>query len=257
MIVGLIPARSGSKRVPNKNVRDFNGHPLMAYTICAALQSGVFDKVLVSTDSVQYADIARSYGADVLMRPESMATDTSPDIEWVAHALGRLPDYELFSILRPTSPFRQPETIRRGVALFQNAMNADSLRAVAPCGEHPGKMWTIVGTQLQPLLLQPKQPFHSSQKSTLPKVYTQTSGLEVAWSKTVFEKGSIAGEVIVPFIMEGAEAHDLNTPEDWVIAQWYLDKGAKLPDVKEVDSGGSYVRGWEDRVPSGKPVGCP
>lgn len=235
MNVALIPARAGSKRVPNKNIRFFNGHPLMAYTICAALNSEVFDKVLVSTDSNEYASIAQSYGADVIKRPDEMATDTSPDIEWVTHALGRLPEYDRFAILRPTSPFRSPETISRGVALFLSARAADSMRAVAPCGEHPGKMWTIRGGQLVPLLLQPApQPWHSSQKSTLPLVYTQTSGLEVAWTKTVFEKGTIAGDVIVPFIMEGAEAHDINTEEDWVLAQWWLDKGAKLPEVRVV-----------------------
>lgn len=232
--VGLIPARAGSKRVPNKNVRLFAGHPLIAYTIAAARDSGVFDKVIVSTDSREYASIAQAYGADVLMRPDDMATDVSPDIEWVVHALGRLPLYDAFSILRPTSPFRMPATIKQGVELFLSA-KADSLRAVAPCVEHPGKMWTIRGAQLVPLLLQPQpQPWHSSQKSTLPVVYTQTSGLEVAWTDTVFKKGTIAGDVIMPFIMSGAEAHDINTEEDWVLAQWWLDKGAKLPVARSI-----------------------
>ncbi len=89
-MVALIPARSGSKRVPDKNIRLLAGHPLIAYSIAAALQSKVFDKVLVSTDSERYADIARHYGADVpFMRPPTIAGDTSPDIEWVAYTLNR------------------------------------------------------------------------------------------------------------------------------------------------------------------------
>src|SRR5262245_24908544 len=109
-LVALIPARSGSKRVIDKNVRLLASHPLIAYTIAAARMSGIFDAVICSTDSERYADIARYYGAEVpfLRRPE-FATSISPDIEWVEDALKRLQaegrGYECFSILRPTSPF--------------------------------------------------------------------------------------------------------------------------------------------------------
>ena len=233
MNVALIPARSGSKRVPNKNVREFNGHPLMAYAIWGALKSNVFTSVVVSTDSAQYGDIAHKYGADVVMRPPEMATDISPDIEWVAHALGLLRWANVFSILRVTSPFRQPNTIRRAMEHFTNTP-CDSLRAIAPCGEHPGKMWVVRDKYMTPLLLQPKVPWHSSQKPTLPMVYTQTSGLEIAWAETVFNQGTIAGERVIPFMLEGAEAHDINTEDDWLIAENWLKKGARLPEVKTV-----------------------
>src|SRR5262245_20477732 len=104
--VGLIPARAGSKRVPNKNVRVLNGHPLLAYSISAALDSGVFGKVLVSTESPEIAELARRYGADVpFLRPAELAGDKSPDIEWVQHTLRELQQrgehYDCFSILRP------------------------------------------------------------------------------------------------------------------------------------------------------------
>lgn len=100
-IVGLIPARAGSKRVPNKNVLRLHGHPLLAYTISAALDSGVFEKVIVSTDSDEYAQIALHYGAEVpFLRPNSLAQDSSADIGWVAHALESLAligyEYEIF-----------------------------------------------------------------------------------------------------------------------------------------------------------------
>src|SRR6185369_8810084 len=87
-IVALVPARAGSKRVSDKNVRPLGGHPLLGWTIASALQSGVFAAVVVSTDAERYAGIARDYGAEVpFLRPEGMASATSPDIDWVAHAL--------------------------------------------------------------------------------------------------------------------------------------------------------------------------
>ena len=90
-IVALIPARSGSKRVSDKNVRELAGHPFLAYSVAAALDSGVFDAVIVSTDSEEYARIGRHYGAEVpFLRPPEMATDTSPDIKFVEFTLRRL-----------------------------------------------------------------------------------------------------------------------------------------------------------------------
>ena len=87
-IVGFIPARAGSKRVVDKNVRLLSGHPMIAYTIRSAIDSGVFDRVIVSTDSERYAAVARHYGAEVpCLRPPEIATATSPDIEWVVHML--------------------------------------------------------------------------------------------------------------------------------------------------------------------------
>ena len=117
-IVALIPARAGSKRVPQKNIRRLGDHPLIAYTIAAARESGVFRDVLVSTDSEEFAKIARHYGAEVpFLRPRVMAGDTSRDIEWVEHTLRELEQvgrrYGCFSLLRPTSPLRTAETIRR------------------------------------------------------------------------------------------------------------------------------------------------
>src|SRR5688572_7264244 len=122
-IVALIPARAGSKRVPDKNVRPLAGHPLIAYSIAAARQSGVFAAVVVSTDSERYADLVKHYGAEApYPRPPEMAGDFSPDIEWVSHTLERLRAegrrFDCFSILRPTSPFRHARTIVRAWRQF-------------------------------------------------------------------------------------------------------------------------------------------
>ena len=92
-IVAFIPARSGSKRLPNKNIKSFCGHPLLAYTVRAAVDSCVFDSVICATDSKLYADIAKYYGAEVpFLRPGKISTDKSPDIEWVTWMLKALKD---------------------------------------------------------------------------------------------------------------------------------------------------------------------
>ncbi|NOX63192.1 MAG: acylneuraminate cytidylyltransferase family protein [Chloroflexi bacterium] len=240
-IVGLIPARAGSKRVRNKNVRLLAGHPLMAYTIAAALQSNVFDAVIVSTDSAQYADIARHYGAEVpFLRPAEFAGDLSPDIEWVEYTLKRLVDegrsFDCFSILRPTSPFRQPETIQRAWREFLAEKGVDSLRAVEKCRQHPGKMWVVRGRRMTPLLplSPPEQPWHSSQYQSLPVVYVQNASLEIAWTRVVFEERTIAGNVLMPFFTQGMEGFDINAEKDWWYAEHLLTRGeAHLPRVSQ------------------------
>lgn len=239
--VALIPARAGSKRVRDKNILPLAGHPVMAYTIAAALQSGVFRDVVVSTDSEVYAAVARHYGAEApFPRPAEIAGDLSPDIEWVAYTLGRLRDagrrYDCFSILRPTSPFRLPETIRRAWDAFRAEEGVDSLRAVERCKQHPGKMWVVRGRRMVPLLplSPPERPWHSSQVQALPEVYVQNASLEIAWARVVFEEGTIAGNVVMPFFTEGHEGFDVNRPPDWALAEQLAASGeARLPSVPQ------------------------
>ena len=248
--VALIPARQGSKRVPGKNVRVLNGHPMMAYAIAAAVDSGVFDSVIVSTDSEEIAAIARHYGADVpFLRPAAFAGDTSPDIEWLEHALSTLQAsgrrWDCFSLLRPTSPFRTAGTIRRAWAVFTAQDGVDSLRAVEKCTQHPGKMWVVRGERMFPLMpfANPlpgggEQPWHSTPYQALPAVYVQNASLEIAWTRVVFERRTIAGDVLVPFVTEGYEGFDINDPSDWMVAERLLADGAvTLPAVRQTPYG--------------------
>lgn len=238
-VVALIPARAGSKRVPGKNIRPLAGHPLIAYTIASALQSGVFADVVVSTDSSEYARIANHYGAWIpFVRPVELAGDVSPDIEWVDYTLRRLAEmgkaYDCFSILRPTSPFRQPDTIRRAWRQFLSAVGVDSLRAVEKCKQHPGKMWVLQDNLMRPLLPQPssEQPWHSRQYQSLPEIYVQNASLEIAWTRVVMEGRTIAGDVLVPFHTEGYEGFDVNQPLDLRVAELLVQEGrVRLPDV--------------------------
>jgi N-acylneuraminate cytidylyltransferase len=238
-IIALIPARSGSKRVPDKNIRPLAGHPLIAYSIVAAKQSGVFTDIIVSTDSDQYAGIARYYGAEVpFLRPADLAGDTSPDIDWIEYTLKRLNQngraYDCFGILRPTSPFRLPETIQRAWEAFLSEVGVDSLRAVEKCSQHPGKMWVIRGKRMLPLLPMgpPERPWHSVQYPSLPEIYVQNASLEIAWSRVVFEEQTIAGNVLVPFLTRHYEGFDVNSPYDWNIAEHLVhSQTARLPIV--------------------------
>lgn len=237
--IALIPARSGSKRVAGKNIRVFGGHPLLAYAVSSARASGVFARVIVSTDSPEYAAVARHYGADVpFLRPAELSGDVSPDFDWVDFTMKSLADagdrYDSFSILRPTSPFRQASTIQRAFGQFQADPGADSLRAVERCRQHPGKMWVVRGQRMTPLLplWTNAQPWHSSQFQALPEVFVQNASLEIAWSRVVFERGTIAGDVVAPFLTEGYEGFDINRPEDWAAAEALLSSGAaRLPVV--------------------------
>lgn len=239
-IVALIPARSGSRRLKHKNIRRLNMHPAIAYTISSAIGANIFSDVVVSTDSIPYARIAEYYGAEVpFLRPDSMATSTSPDIEWITFTLTKLRDsgrvYDCFAILRPTSPLRSSDTITRAWSQFLSDQQIDSLRAVELCKQHPGKMWRVDNDRMIPLLRQPTDgpPLHSQQYATLPPIYVQNASLEISWCRTVFENQSISGNIIMPFLTSAYEGEDLNHEADWINIQRLVKADPRLlPEIK-------------------------
>jgi len=233
--VALIPARAGSVRVPGKNIAPLAGHPLIAYTIAAARQSGLFDAVVVSTDSDEIAGVARAYGAAVRERPAEISTSESPDVAWLLHVMSDRDD-ELFSILRPTSPFRTAATIRRAWDRFAMLGDSfDSIRAVEPVRQHPGKMWLVEGDTLQPVWQQGEGavPFHSTQMAALPRVWVQNSSLEIARARVLHgDRPSIAGDRIAAFFTEGYEGFSIDYPEDVERAARLAEEGvAQLPPL--------------------------
>lgn len=248
--VALIPARSGSKRIPGKNTRLLAGHPVIAYTIASAISSGVFDRVIVSTDSEDSADLARYYGAETpFLRPESISRADSADIEWVLHALdwlesqGQLPD--ACALLRPTSPLRQASSIRKAMEQFTQSQGFDSIRAVTRCEQHPAKMWVLNDDRIgmSPLLALAEEsvPPHSRPYDTLPEVYVQDASLEIFWTRTARELGSIAGSHIMAWITPSPEGMDLNFPTDWTLLEDLVSKDPsvlpKIPQEPYPDQG--------------------
>jgi CMP-N,N'-diacetyllegionaminic acid synthase len=236
-VVALVPARGGSQRVPRKNMAPLAGHPLIAYTIAAAQESEAFTAVIVSTDASEIADVALAYGAESpALRPPEISTSTAPDILWVLHAMrGR--DEDAFSILRPTSPFRSADTIRRALQRFSELGDRiDSLRAVEPCRQHPGKMWMLDGELIRPLLPQPagETPLHSRQFQALPPVYVQNSSLEIAWRRVLDGPlPTISGDRVAPFFTEGWEGFSIDYPGDFELAERALATGeAEQPRLR-------------------------
>ena len=224
-MIGLIPARSGSLRVKSKNTRVLAGHPLIAYTIAVAQASGLFDRILVSTDCERTQRVARHYKADApFLRPAEYASSTSPDIEWLQHCFKLLDvEYDAFAILRPTSPFRTVRTLRRAHDQFMSLDGVDSIRAVELVSEHPGKMWNVdQATHLMtPFLPQDemKLPWHARQYQDMPQVYVQNSSLEMAWTRVFHETNSREGKVISAFLTEGLEGFSIDHPYEWIHAE--------------------------------------
>ena len=239
--IALIPARAGSKRVEHKNIYRLNGHPLIAYTISAAIDSGIFEKVFVSTESSEYAEISKHYGASVeYLRPKEYATDESPDIEWVEFSLRefskRGQNFDYLSILRPTSQIRNSSTIQRAFAEFLSDESADSLRAVELCTQHPGKMWRIVKNRLVPVMARQDSgvDWFSSSTQSLPDVWVQNASLEFAHVRCVLTDRSITGKLILPFISRFPEGFDINRPEDILRLERLVSEFSEiLPKIKQ------------------------
>jgi CMP-N-acetylneuraminic acid synthetase len=236
-VVALVPARAGSQRVPGKNVKPLGGHPLIAYSVGSAVESGLFTEVVVSTDSQEVADLAAAYGATIPgLRPAEIATSTSPDVDWIVHVM-RDRSEDAFAILRPTSPFRTAATLRRAWAQFVSLGDrVDSLRAVEPVKQHPGKMWVVDGDLMEPLLPQGDGPvpYHSTQMAALPKVWVQNSSLEIAWSSVLDGSPSIAGTRVAPFFTEGYEGFSIDYVEDFERAERLVAEGAAaLPPLPQ------------------------
>lgn len=234
-LVALIPARSGSERVKNKNIKKIGDVHLIGYSIKAAIKSKIFDDIFVITDSEYYKKIAISYGVSVpFTRPKYISKSTSPDIEWVRWALKKLSKdkktYNYFSILRPTSPFRSANTIRRAFKLFiKNVKKIDSLRAVEECSQHPGKMWRLKDKKIIPIFDKYYRsiPWHSCQKKVLPKIFVQNASLEISKTILPLSFNSISGKKILPFFTKGIEGFDINDKKDILIANMLI-KNKKL-----------------------------
>jgi CMP-N,N'-diacetyllegionaminic acid synthase len=235
-VVALIPARSGSERVRDKNIRPLAGHPLLAYAVAAARHAGIFDRIVCSTDSGKIAEVAQRYGADVpFLRPAEFATAISPDIEWIRQALDDLDQhYDLFAIVRATNPFRGGDVLRRGLDQLLATPEADSIRAVELVKQHPGKMWVLEGKTMRPLLEQAHLDvaWHAGQYQALPEIYVQNSALEIAWTRVVSQTGTREGRVVAPYFTNGAEGFNIDDEDDWDRARRLLDSGeVSLPDV--------------------------
>lgn len=235
-ILALILARGGSQRVPRKNIKLLGGKPLIQYTLDTAKKSKYINRIIVSTDDEEIAKVAKKYGAEVpFMRPKEISQSDSTELQAFEHALKWLKENEgyepdLIVKLFPTSPFRRVESIDKCVELMIANPDADSVRSVRKCTEHPYKMWKIEGNRLQPLISWEQKPkdAHTLSYQVLPPVYVNNASIDVTKPSTILNKKSITGTEIVPYVMGEIESHDINDPLDFHLAELILQKGLNL-----------------------------
>jgi YrbI family 3-deoxy-D-manno-octulosonate 8-phosphate phosphatase len=234
-ILAIIPARGGSKGIPGKNIKDFAGFPLIAYSIIAGLRSALVTRVIVSTDDEKIAEIARGWGAEVpFMRPEQFAQDDTLDLPVAKHCLDWLAanqDYQPDALvwLRPTSPIRPLDCVDDALQLLMAHPEADSVRGVVPAGQNPFKMWTIdeeTGAMIPVLGVDGIAEPYNAPRQVLPPVYWQTGHIDALWAKTVTEKNSMTGDVILPLMIEPRFTVDIDSHSDWKNAEQMLQQDA-------------------------------
>jgi len=230
-ILAFIPARAGSKRVENKNLRPLSGKPLIAYTIEAAKRSHLINRIVVSTDSEEIAFAAKQYGAEVpFLRPKEISQSDSTEMQFFEHALDWFLENENYDpdmvvLLYPTSPFRKAESIDRAIEEMLKHPDADSLRSVRLCSEHPYKMWVTEGGFLTPFVKGEDPNIHTFSYHLLPVVYIQNASIYITKPSTIRNKKSPTGDFIVPFIMDEIESVDINTLLDFKIAEIMIREG--------------------------------
>jgi CMP-N-acetylneuraminic acid synthetase len=208
-ILALIPARSGSKSIKDKNIRLLAGKPLMAWSIAHALSAQTVTRTIVSTDSIEYAEIAKGHGAEVpFLRPPEISGDRATDLETFQHALNWLKENEGYRPdfcvhLRPTHPVRNPADIDRMVEILVGNPKLDSVRSVAPAPETPFKMWfRDPAGLLRPVVECDVPEAYNQPRQRLPQTYLQNASIDVVRSRVILEQNSMTGCCIHGYIMD-------------------------------------------------------
>lgn len=224
-IVGIITARGGSKGLVGKNIASLNGKPLTVHTIEAAKKSKYIDDVIVTTDDIAIAKVAKNNGVDVIDRPEALATDNASSYDVVKHALEELQSkghsYTHFILLQPTSPLRTEVHIDEALASFLNTDDYNSCMSVCAVDHHPYKMLKIDGNQM----LKPFQEIQylDSPRQELPKIYRQNGAIYIMGCNDFLNKAiNFYLEPVMPFVMNERSSLDIDTQEDLDVASMYL-----------------------------------
>lgn len=223
--LGIIPARGGSKSVPRKNLHPLRGKPLIAWTIRPSLGAKRLDRLIVSTDDPEIADVARRLGAEVpFMRPAEIAADDTPDLPVFQHALawlrereGYVPDAVVH--LRPTQPMRTAQEIDSVVDLWVTS-GADCVKSIRPVNEHPFKMYRVAGERLVPYLDTDERRRRGPDvpRQSLEPVYLSAGLIDVIRREAI-EAGTTEGRVVVPYYADPARYVNLDSARDFEIAE--------------------------------------
>ena len=223
-ILALIPARGGSKGIPRKNIKDFAGYPLIAWSIAAGLQAHSVSRIIVSTDDEEIASVSRAWGAETpFMRPAELAQDRTTDLPVFEHALKWLEDIEGYKPdiviqLRPTSPIRPKDCVDSAVKILMEHADADCVRGVVAAGQNPFKMWRFNGYDkpMNPLLeVEGITEPYNAPRQILPPTYWQTGHIDAIRTSTISRKHSLTGNTIYPLVIDPRYTVDIDTPADW------------------------------------------
>lgn len=227
-ILGLIPARSGSKGIPNKNLAKFCGLSLVSRAVAVAdeaMHAGMIAAVSISTDCpvVIREHLMRS----IVRRPAELATDDSPVIDTVRHALGILGDFDAVLLLQPTNPLRNLDDIRGAIALLEAHPEADSVISHIPARCHPARMRQKLGDYTAKYAM--SESVQGTPRQKLPLVLQRTGEIYLTRTSWIAQGRDMEGECCVPWMQDPRRAWDIDGPEDLVIAEalWRAANGSR------------------------------
>tara|TARA_Y100001935_G_scaffold201816_1_gene170267 strand:- start:161 stop:859 length:699 start_codon:yes stop_codon:yes gene_type:complete len=227
-VIAIIPARAGSKGVLNKNIKSLNGKPLISYTIEEAKKSKFIDKLIVSTDSQEIADISSSLGASVpFIRPSELSTDSSLTFDVIKHTMNFLKDkdehYDIIVLLQPTTPFRKVESIDEAILTLKKSNKYTSVVSVVDVeGNHPLRMKKIEGDYLINYI---DQGFENmNPRNELPKVYIRSGAIYAILTKNFYEEQSLVSNLCSPIILDKIETINIDSPLDFEFCEFMLNK---------------------------------
>ncbi|MGH7775159.1 MAG: cytidylyltransferase domain-containing protein [Candidatus Binatia bacterium] len=221
-VLGIIPARGGSKEVPRKNIRMVAGRPLIAYTIEAAKGSRLLTDFVTSTEDLEIATVAKELGSPLLMRPKELAADDSPMLTVVQHALTALESdtvrFDYVTLLQPTTPQRFSEDIDAALTLLIQT-GADSVVSVYQVSDHhPARMYRLVNGRLVPYDSEPTDRLRQG----LPAVYHRNGAIYACRRALIKEKGTLVGLDTRPYIMPRGRSINIDDELDLVLADLLL-----------------------------------
>ncbi len=228
-ILGIIVARGGSKGIPGKNIKELNNKPLIAYTINSARESGIFDKIILSTDDKEIADVGNQYGVEVpFIRPDELARDNTPTLPVLQHAVKWLKenenlDFDYVSILQPTAPLRQPHHLKEAWGMLQDK-KADSVVGVVEIPGHYSPYWAEVKNEegLGELFMGGPIKKRILRRQDFPKkAYAHNGAIYIFKTKLLFneEDPNFYGDEVVLYEMDPKYSVNLDEPEDWLLAE--------------------------------------
>ena len=225
-MLAVITARGGSKGVPGKNIKQLAGQPLIAYTIRAAIDSGIFQKVIVSTDSREIADVALNYGAEVpFLRPADISGDMVSSDDVILHALSFYQqqgiNFDEVCKLQPTSPFRNSGHLKDAYQLFYRK-KADFLVSVCECEHSP--LWSgVLGDDLRLDDFIPEEVKRACRQE-LPAYYRLNGAIYMGKTDKFCTNKNFLGKNCIAYIMEQKESIDIDTQMDFELAEFFLKK---------------------------------